>query len=138
MSMKEFVQEIDKRGYAYKRVGDAIIVNMEPAGNTLSSSGTYLRMDLDTITSLIFQGKGALSLYFVKSIPPGVHFNHEGSVSFKYLESIPPGVEFNNRGGVWLGPLSGGDYFHRWEGNIEGVDSKRLLNLMIKQGVFER
>jgi len=31
-----------------------------------------------------------------------------------------------------------GGAFGYWKGNIEGIDSKRLLNLMIKQGVFER
>jgi hypothetical protein len=30
------------------------------------------------------------------------------------------------------------DWFNDWKGNMEGIDSKRLLNLMIKQGVFER
>jgi hypothetical protein len=31
-----------------------------------------------------------------------------------------------------------GDWFVDWNGNIKGVDSKRLLNVMIKQRVFER
>jgi len=31
-----------------------------------------------------------------------------------------------------------GGWFNEWKGNIEGIDSKRLLNAMIKQGVFER
>jgi hypothetical protein len=36
-----------------------------------------------------------------------------------------------------LNSLIGGR-FSDWRGNIEGIDSKRLLNKMIKQGVFER
>jgi hypothetical protein len=52
-------------------------------------------------------------------------------------------VEFNNGGSVYLRSLIGGSalvdgWFNRWESNIEGIDSKRLLNKMIKQGVFER
>jgi hypothetical protein len=31
-----------------------------------------------------------------------------------------------------------GDWFGDWKGNIKGVDSKRLLNLMINKGLFER
>jgi len=31
-----------------------------------------------------------------------------------------------------------GGAFGYWEGNIEGIDEKRLLNKMIKDGVFER
>jgi hypothetical protein len=46
-------------------------------------------------------------------------------------------VEFNNEGDVYLEYLTGG-WFDEWKGNIEGIDSKRLLNKMIKQGVFER
>jgi hypothetical protein len=46
-------------------------------------------------------------------------------------------VEFKNDGSVSLDYLLGGD-FTKWNGNIEGIDSKRLLNVMIKQGVFER
>jgi hypothetical protein len=40
------------------------------------------------------------------------------------------------KGGVLLRDLIGG--FGDWSGNIEGIDSKRLLNLMINKGVFER
>jgi len=46
-------------------------------------------------------------------------------------------VEFKNGGDVSLESLIGG-YFKDWEGNIEGIDSMRLLNFMINKGVFER
>jgi hypothetical protein len=29
-----------------------------------------------------------------------------------------------------------GGWSNEWEGNIEGIDSKRLLNLMINKGMF--
>jgi hypothetical protein len=46
-------------------------------------------------------------------------------------------VEFKNGEDVDLRSLIGG-WFYYWSGNIEGVHSKRLLNLMIKKGIFER
>jgi hypothetical protein len=41
-----------------------------------------------------------------------------------------------NEGDVYLKALE--DWFNDWKGNIEGIDEKRLLNKMIKDGVFER
>jgi hypothetical protein len=55
------------------------------------------------------------------------------------LTSISPGVKFENEGNegdVYLKALE--DWFNDWKGNIEGIDEKRLLNKMIKDGVFER
>jgi hypothetical protein len=46
-------------------------------------------------------------------------------------------VEFENRETVYLTSLTGGR-FYNWKGNIEGIDSKRLLNKMISLGLFER
>ena len=60
---------------------------------------------------------------------------YKGSVSFDALTSLPPGVEFKNGEDVYLVYLVGG-WFGEWQGNIEGIDPKRLLNVMIKQGVF--
>ena len=51
------------------------------------------------------------------------------------LETLPPGVEFKNGRDVYLSSLVGGR-IDEWSGNIKGLDSKRLLNVMIKQGVF--
>jgi hypothetical protein len=58
-------------------------------------------------------------------------------VNLDSLTSLPPGVEFKNGGSVNLKLLTGG-WFYDWKGNIEGIDEKRLLNKMIKDGVFER
>jgi hypothetical protein len=44
-------------------------------------------------------------------------------------------MEFKNEMRVYLGSLTG-DWFSDWKGNIEGIDSKTLLNVMIKRGVF--
>jgi hypothetical protein len=64
-----------------------------------------------------------------------MEFNNEGYVSLRSLTSISPGVWFKNEGGVYLESLIRG-WIYTWKGNIEGIDSKRLLNVMIKQGVF--
>jgi hypothetical protein len=46
-------------------------------------------------------------------------------------------VVFRNEGNVYLRSLIGG-WIDDWKGNIEGIDSNRLLNFMISKGVFER
>jgi hypothetical protein len=91
---------------------------------------------------VVFNNRGNVGLDKLKTLPPGVVFNNKGSVHLKSLKTISPGVEFNNGGGnyipledVYLGSLIGGQFGY-WNGNIEGVDSNRLLNVMIKRGVF--
>ena len=109
MTREEFIEILKKEGYSYKIEGDKIVV-------------TYgYGVDLSALTS----------------IPPGVEFKNGGYVDLESLTSLPPGVEFKNGEDVYLGLLIG-RWFDEWQGNIEGIDSKRLLNVMIKQGVFER
>ena len=60
---------------------------------------------------------------------------HNGYVDLRSLTSLPPGVEFRNGGDVDLRSLIGRQ-FNYWNGNIKRIASKRLLNVMIKQGVF--
>ena len=61
---------------------------------------------------------------------------YRGSVFLESLTSLPPGVVFKNGGDVGLKSI--GEWFEYWKGNIEGIESNRLLNVMIKQRVFER
>ena len=71
------------------------------------------------------------------------HHANGGGVNLESLTSLPSGVVFKNGGDVFLrslilikkGFLISG-WFKDWPGNIEGIDNKSLLNLMIKQGVF--
>jgi len=68
-----------------------------------------------------------------------VEFRNEYSVHLDSLISLPPGVIFNNLGGVMLTSIIGiGGWFEKWSGNIKGIDNKRLLNVMISKGVFEK
>jgi hypothetical protein len=131
MTQEEFIKILDKKGYSYKIEGDRIVVTYE--GN----------VDLESLTSLppsvVFKNGGAVDLEGPTSLPPGVVFKNRGNVYLSSLTSISPGVKFENEGNegdVYLKALE--DWFNDWKGNIEGIDEKRLLNKMIKDGVFER
>jgi len=109
MTQEEFIKELKREDYSYKIEGDKVV--FKNVGN----------VDLDDLTSL----------------PPDVVFENGGWVYLRSLTSLPPGVEFKNYGDVNLKALTGG-WFSDWKGNIKGIDPNRLLNAMIKQGVFER
>jgi hypothetical protein len=66
-----------------------------------------------------------------------VVFENRINVYLHGVTSLSPWVVFRNGGGVHLRSLIGGELID-WEGNIEGIDSKRLLNKMISLGVFEK
>jgi hypothetical protein len=107
MTQEEFIKILKKKRYSYEIEGDKIIVTRERDFN------------FETLTS----------------IPPGVEFSNGGNVYLDSLTSLPSDVVFENRGDVNLEALIGG-FFAGWKGNIEGIGSKRLLNLMIKRGMF--
>ena len=112
MTQEKFIKVLDKKGYSYEIEGDRMIHICK---------FRHVNVWLDSLPSL----------------PPGVEFKNVGNVNLDSLTSLPPGVEFKNAGSVNLRSLVGGDgLFHKWKGNIEGIDSNRLLNVMIKQGVF--
>ena len=109
MTKKEFKQVLERKGYSYKIEGDKIVI-------------TY---------------KGLVDLKSLTSISPGVVFRNGAGIFLDSLASLPPGVVFNNVGGVYLEFLIG-VWLYEWEGNIEGIEPKRLLNKMISLGIFER
>ena len=127
MTREEFIQILDVEGYSYEIEGDKIIVTHKGG------------VDLSPLTSLppdvVFNNGGGVNLRSLTSLSPGVVFNNGGGVYLSELTSLPPGVEFKNGGSVYLRSLTGG-WFSEWKGNIEGIESKRLLNLMIKRGFF--
>ncbi len=129
MTREEFVGILNKEGCPYNIEGDKIVV----VGGLI---GGFIFGSLETIPpEVVFMNKGYVSLDLLKTISPGVEFRNNGNVFLNSLKTLPPGVVFKNGGDVYLGSLIGG-YFHKWTGNIEGIDSKRLLNLMIKRGMF--
>jgi hypothetical protein len=85
---------------------------------------------------VVFNNEGGVNLRSLTYLPPDVVFNNRGGVGLNSLKTLPPGVEFKNgRGDVYLESLAGG-WFDNWSGNIEGVDSRILLNSMISKGIF--
>jgi len=147
MTREEFIEVLENKRYSYEIEGDKIVVT------------DYGYVDLSLLTSLPsvveFNNRGDLNLKRLKTLPPGVQFknwgdvylnslktlppddqfNNKGYVNLSSLTSLPPGVQFHNGGGVYLESIIGG-WFNRWSGNIEGIDSTILLNLMIKRGMF--
>jgi len=129
MTQEEFIKVLDKKDYSYKIEGDKIVVTHEFA------------VFLGSLTSLppgvVFSNRNDVFLGSLTSLSPGVEFKNVGNVYLSSLTSIPSGAVFENWGDVYLESLIGG-YFDDWEGNIEGIDSKRLLNKMISLGLFEK
>ena len=127
MTQEEFIKELEDRGYSYEMEGEEILVTHQS------------RVDLSFLKSLPsdvrFQNHGNVHLRSLESLPLGVQFQNRGVVGLRSLKSLPPGVRFENQGSVYLNFLMGG-WFDEWEGNIKGIDPKRLLHLMIDKGVF--
>jgi hypothetical protein len=108
MTREEFIKILNKKKYSYEMEGNEILVTHQEH----------------------------VWLPSLESLPPGVQFQNQGYVILDSLKSLPPGVRFENQGDVWLDTLVGGWFDEEWAGNIEGVDHKRLLNLMIDKKLF--
>ena len=86
-----------------------------------------------------FNNGSNVRLNSLKIIPTDVKFNNGGSIDLSSLKKISYGVEFNNGSNVKLDSLFGGwigGTWNEWKGKIKDIDSKRLLNLMIKKEMF--
>jgi hypothetical protein len=107
-----------------------------------------LNHEVDEIPSDVeFRNPSQVRGSWVKVVNPNVIFNMQGkygasaTVWLPDVEKIYPGVEFHNNGSCILKVLerpkiSNVSFFRHWDGNIEGVDSNRLLNAMIKRELF--
>ena len=149
MTQKEFIEVLEEKGYSYEIEGDKIIVTYKDRVDLRDLTslppdvefkcGWYVNLsDLTSLSSGVkFENGGDVYLYVLTSLSPGVEFKNSQNVWLDSLTSLPPGVVFKNGWNVNLRDLIG-EWFDDWEGNIEGVTSKRLLNLMIKRGIFER
>ena len=129
MTEEAFIKELEEKRYSYGIEGDNVVV-------------TYRGyVDLESLTSLppvvVFEIPLDVYLESLTSLPAGVEFRNEGSVFLNSLTRIPSDFQFKNEGDVYLESLVGG-WFKYWSGNIEGIDSKRLLNKMISIGLFDR
>jgi hypothetical protein len=130
MTREEFKKLLDTEGYPYEEEGDNLIV----------SSFNYIWLDYLTIipSGVEFTNRGNLYLTSLKEIPSGTKFSNGGDISLKSVKSIQEGVEFHNEGVVNLRSMFDDGWFHHWDGNIGGINSKRLLNKMISLGLLDK
>ena len=127
MTRKEFIGILDREDYSYEIEGDKIIVTHKWS--------VYLSGLTSLPPGVVFNNGGDVHLDRLTSLPPDVVFNNGGYVGLGSRTSLPPGVVFNNGGDVYLGYLMD-RWFEDWKGNIKGIESKRLLNVMISKGMF--
>ena len=149
MTREEFIKALKDNGYFYEIEGDKLVVthsgtvglrslNSLPSDMKFNNEGDVNLPSLRTIPSGVeFNNEGGVNLSSLETIPSGMEFNNGGYVDLRSLVTLPSGVEFNNGGDVWLSLIIGGR-FSGWEGNIEGIGNKTLLNMMIKREIFSR
>ena len=132
MTREEFIKVLDEKRYSYEIQGDKIVVTHD--------RNVYLHSLTSIPPGVVFRNGGNVDLDSLTSLPSGVVFRNGHNVVLSSLTSIPLGVEFKNKGDVILDSLIGriGGEFDDWNSNIEGINNKRLLNKMIKDGIFER
>lgn len=147
MIREDFIEILDTENYSYEIEGDNIVVTHEkengkeiPGLNLVAlriedEDGGYLYI-IDSIPSgVIFKNKGYLNLSSLEKMPDSVEFRNTGDLQLDSISTseIHTGCVFNNTGSI---NFSNGYWDHKWIGNIEGINDKRLMNLMIKRGVF--
>jgi len=131
MTREAFIRELNKNNYSYKIQAGRIVVTQD--GSVWLS---YLR---DLPSGVEFRNGANLNLEGLKVLPSETKFNNKRYIWLSSLASLPSKIVFmeGQNHDVHLGSFTGG-WFSEWNGNIEGIDSNRLLNKMIKDGLFER
>ena len=129
MTIEEFIEELSYTEYSYEIVGGKINVT------TGDEEGDFIMYLPSIPPDVIFSNPGYVELNYIDNVPSGAEFNNKGHVFLSSVNVIEKDVYFNNDGGVYLKSIFNGwsDYC---DFKIDGIDSKRLLNLMIKQGLF--
>jgi hypothetical protein len=136
MTREGFIEILDRVGYSYEIEGDKIIVT---DGHRVDDEHLVSLNILKSLPPNVhFKNPGTVDLTRVETIPPGTVFSNSGNVNLAGVQSIPRNnVEFRNGGYIWLMSLMTLNT-EEFEGNIPGINNKRLLNLMINKGLFER
>ena len=155
MTREEFIKVLDEKGYSYEIEGDKIVVTHGKKGTGLDD---HIYLD-SLVPNVIFANKGMVKLDNITSLPYGIEFRNGGEITglgihkleyplnfqnggliqFHRLEKINPYVEFNNKGGVYLknfAAIKGKKGRPLGYPLIKGIFDGRLLNLMIKRGMF--
>ena len=154
MTREEFIKVLEEKGYPFKEEGGKIIVTYSvdygyvnlshlpsiPPGVIFDNTGSVNLEGIDIIPEgTVFTNGGEVFLDGLETISSGVVFNNRKFIYLPSVKSISSGIEFNSYGDIYLKSLIGGEgWFYRWEGNIKGIDPKRLLNKMIEDGTFDR
>ena len=96
--MRELIEILENRGYAYTQHADRIIVVEKGA------------VDLDSLTTLPegvkFENQGHVFLRNLTTLPEGVKFENQGNVYLSSLTTLPEGMKFENQGAVFLDSLT--------------------------------
>ena len=127
MAKETFINILERYGYSYSVEGDKIIMG----GKDPINLPGVKRLP----TNVVFQNNASVQLGDVEYIPEGTVFKNDGIVYLPSLKKIHPSVILDNNESIYLGFLAG-RWLDLWDGNIVGIDSKRLLNSMINKGVF--
>lgn len=148
MTREEFIDRMEKiPGYYYELEGDKIIIpkycgGMDwaieslPPGVEFRNTGSVVLNSLKEIPAgTKFYNKGWVSLNDIKHVPDGVEFYNSIGVVMDEAVSIFPGVEFNNGGAISMERLKINTEFD-WVCEVNGIDDRRILNAMIKRGLF--
>lgn len=130
MSVKRFKRTLEKRNYPYTEKDGRIVIGVE-------SYNVDLR-GIKSIPPRITFENGGVVILSTKEIPGEIEFRNGSSVELDPIKTISSSVKFYNKGDVYLGIPGNKILFNPWEGNIEGINPKRLLNKMVELGLFDR
>lgn len=150
MGRQEFIEILNFNNYSYSIVDDKIVVDCKgkvalpdlveiPEGVIFSNDGDVILHALRNISpDTVFENGLDVALTSIELIPSGVVFSNENDVHLDCVESIETGVEFKNDGDVYLGnyDLYPSSWFSNWNNNIKSISSNKLLNIMVKRGLF--
>ena len=148
MTQEEFIKVLKREDYSYEIEGNKLLVTYRgtvalvniiesiPSDVVFKNRGHVLLRSLKTLPQgTVFQNLGDVELWELEELPQGTVFNNTGTVVLR-IDNIPSSTIVNNGKGIFFGGRK--SWISSWGNRIEGISFDRLLNLMIKQGVFER
>jgi hypothetical protein len=148
MTREELIEQLDKDKITYNLAGNGVEIT---GSNGLAYKWNVTIHHIKTLPSgVIFNNKGNVHMADLHEISEGVQFNNGGNIVLGVAPQgikIHPSTVFNNgKGKIMIGYNRGGRYMFNtsgdwgesWNGSIDDIDSKRLLNHMISKGLFEK
>jgi hypothetical protein len=124
MTQEEFINVIERKNYPYSIEGDTIV---------FPSRINNITFDITSIPSNVeFRNGGDVVMNVLESVPANVKFNNGGSIFMHNVKSVDPSSPFLNKSRVFLYEIS----TMIFPPKIKGIRNKRILNLMVKRGLF--